>query len=126
VAFMAFLDLSAAFNTVDKAILLNRLSTTFGIQGSGFWATVCKTVSPMLSLSCRSCLPCPVLSVCNVGVLWQNDIKMKVGVQVGLAPGHIVLDGDPAPASPTGHIPQIFGPYLLRQMAAVLIKMPLG
>jgi len=24
-------------------------------------------------------------------------IKMKLGVEVGLSPGHIVLDGDPAP-----------------------------
>ena len=28
---------------------------------------------------------------------------MKLGVQVGLGPGHIVLDGDPAPLSPKGH-----------------------
>jgi len=29
-----------------------------------YWATVCKTVRPMLSYCC--------LSVCNVGVLWPN------------------------------------------------------
>ena len=34
-------------------------------------------------------------------------IKTKLGMQVGLGPGHIVLDGDPAPLP-------IFGPYLLR------------
>ena len=39
---------------------------------------------------------------------------MKLGVQVGLGPGHIVLDGDPAPPPPKGHShPPIFGPYLL-------------
>jgi len=32
---------------------------------------------------------------------------MKLGVQVGLGPGHIVLDGDPAP--PKGAQPPIFG-----------------
>jgi len=29
-------------------------------------------------------------------------IKMKLGMQVGLGPGHIVLDGDPAPLSHSG------------------------
>jgi len=39
-------------------------------------------------------------------------IKMKLGMQVGLAPGHIVLDGDPAPLTQKGHSPQ-FSPNLL-------------
>jgi len=41
---------------------------------------------------------------------------MKIGMQVGLGPGHIVLDGDPAshpPKGQTGTAP-IFGPYQLR------------
>ena len=36
-------------------------------KATPFWATVCKTVRPMLSDRCLS-----VLSVCNVGVLWPN------------------------------------------------------
>jgi len=41
-------------------------------------------------------------------------IKMKLGVQVGLGPGDIVLDGDPAPLSKKGQSPPpIFGPGLL-------------
>jgi len=36
---------------------------------------------------------------------------MKLGMQVGLGPCHIVLDGDPAP--PKGHSSPIFRPYLL-------------
>jgi len=39
-----------------------------------FWATVCKTVRPMLSDRCLSVLSCPLLSVCNVGVLWPNGL----------------------------------------------------
>jgi len=65
---------------------------------------------------CLSCLSV-CLSVCNVGVLWPNGltIKMKLGMQVGLGHGHIVLDGDRAPPLPKGHSPHpIFGPYLLR------------
>jgi len=42
-------------------------------------------------------------------------IKMKLGMRVGLGPGHIVLDGDPAAPPPKGHSPHlIFRPYLLR------------
>jgi len=39
------------------------------------------------------------LSVCDVGVLWQTAgrIKTKLGMEVGLGPGHTVLDGDPPP-----------------------------
>jgi len=58
-----------------------------------FWATVCKMVRPMLSDRCL--YVCPVLSVTLVysgqTVGW---IKMKFGIQVGLVPGQIVLDGD--------------------------------
>ena len=40
---------------------------------------------------------------------------MKLGVQVGLGPSHIVLDGDPAPLAQRGTAPPpIFGPYPLR------------
>jgi len=40
-----------------------------------------------------------VLSVCDVGVLCivVGWIKMPLGTEVGLGPGDIVLDGDPAP-----------------------------
>ena len=62
-----------------------------------FRATVCKTVRPMLSDRCLSvCLS--VLSVtlvyCGETVGW---IKMKLGMEAGLVPGDILLDGDPAP-----------------------------
>ena len=60
---------------------------------------------------------CPVLSVlsvlsvtfmhCGQTVGW---IKMKLGMQVGLGPGHIVLDPNPAPPPPKGHSPPNFRP----------------
>jgi len=50
---------------------------------------------------------------------------MKLGIQVGLGPGHIVLDGDPAPPPPKGHGPQFLAHIRCGQMAA-WIKMPLG
>jgi len=75
-----------------------------------FWATVCKTVRPMLS---DRCSVSPVLSMtlvyCGQTAGWN---KMKLGTEVGLVPGHIVLDGDTAP--PKGaQPPTIFGLYLL-------------
>ena len=82
------------------------------------WATVCKMVRPMLSDRCLSvCLSCPVLSCLSVTLMYCGQMvwrfKMKLGVQIGLGPGHIVLDGDPAPLPQRGTAP-IFGPYLLR------------
>ena len=38
------------------------------LSRASFWATVCKTVRPMLSDRCLSVC----LSVCDVGVLWPN------------------------------------------------------
>jgi len=38
---------------------------------------------------------------------------MTFGMEVGLGPGHIVLDGDPATLPKKGTEPPIFGPFLL-------------
>jgi len=77
-------------------------------------ATVCKTARPMLSVRCLSvCLSvCPVcLSVtfmhCGQTV---GQIKTKLGMQVGLSPDHIVLNGDPAPSPTKGHSRPNFRP----------------
>ena len=44
---------------------------------------------------------CPVLSCLSVTLVYCGQtvgwIKMKLGMQVGLVSGHIVLDGDLAP-----------------------------
>jgi len=50
---------------------------------------------------------------------------MKLGMEVGLGPGHIVLDGDPAHPTPKGHSPQFLEHNCCDRMAG-LIKMPLG
>jgi len=51
---------------------------------------------------------------------------MKLGMEVGLGPGHIVLDGYPAPSPPkTGHSPQ-FSAHVCCGQTAGWIKMPLG
>ena len=51
-------------------------------------------------------------------------IKMKLGMQVGLGPGHIVLGGDPAPPLLKGQSPQFSAHICCGQMAA-WIKMSL-
>ena len=52
-------------------------------------------------------------------------IKMKLGMQVRLGPGHIVLGGDPAHPPLKGHSPQFLAHICCGQMAA-WIKMSLG
>jgi len=52
---------------------------------------------------------------------------MALGKEVGLGPGHIVLDGDPAPSPKKGLSapPPMFGHFCCGQTAGC-IKMPLG
>jgi len=52
---------------------------------------------------------------------------MALGMEVGLGPRHIVLDGDPAPLPQNGAepLPLSFGPFLLWPNGGC-IKMPLG
>jgi len=74
------------------------------------------------------CLSCPVLSVtlvyCGQMVGW---IKVKLGLQVGLSPGHIVLDGDPAPPpKKKGHSSPQFLAHVYCGQTAGWIKMKLG
>jgi len=52
-------------------------------------------------------------------------IKMKLGLRVGLGPGHTALGGDPAAPPTKGHSSQFSAHICCGQMAA-WIKMPLG
>ena len=96
-----------------------------------FWATVSKTVRPMLSDRCLS-----VLSVClsrlsclSVTLVYCGQtvgwIKMKLGLQISLGSDHGVLDGDPAPPPQRGTAPQFSAHICCGQMAG-WINMPLG
>jgi len=92
------------------------------------WATVCKTVRPVLSDRCLSvglsCLSCPV---CNVGVLWPNgwtdlDETWRAGRPRPWL--HCVIWG-PRSSSSEGAQPQFSAHICCGQMAR-WIKMPLG
>ena len=74
-----------------------------------FWATVCKTVRPMLS---DRCLSCPV---CDVGVLWPNgwtdpDETWQAGRSLPWP--HCDRLRSRSPSLKEAQAP-IFGPYLL-------------
>jgi len=77
-------------------------------------------------LSVLSVLSCPV---CDVGVAYCGQmvgwIKMKLGMQVGIGPGHIVLDGNQLPFPKRGRSPQ-FSSYICCGQMAGWIKMPVG
>ena len=75
-----------------------------------FWATVSKTVHPVLSVRCLTVLSV-TLVYCGQTV---GRIKMKLSTQVGLCPVHIVLGGDPATLPKRAQPPPIFSLYLLR------------
>jgi len=78
----------------------------------------------MLSDHCLSCPLClsVTLVYCGQTVRW---IKMKLGMQVGLGPDHIMLDGEPALPPPKGHRPQ-FSTHVCCGQTAGWIKMSLG
>jgi len=66
----------------------------------------------MLRDRCPLCLFClsVTLVYCGQTVGW---IKIPLGTEVGVGPGHIVLDGDPAPPRKGAQQSPIFGPCLL-------------
>ena len=62
----------------------------------------------MLSVRCLSVLSC--LSCLSVTLVYYGEtvgwITLKLGTEVVLGPGHIVLDGDPATPNQRGTFPQ--------------------
>jgi len=52
-------------------------------------------------------------------------VKRALSMEVGLSPGHIVLDGDPAPLPKKGHSPQFSAHFYCGETAGCT-KMPLG
>ena len=78
----------------------------------------------MLSDRCLSCL-----SVLSVTLVYCGQtvgrIKVKLGMQVGLSPGHTVLDGDQLPLPKRGRAPN-FPAHIHCGQTTGWIKMPLG
>jgi len=76
------------------------------------------------TIVCPVCLSClsATLVYCGQTV---GQIKTKLGMLAGLGPGHIVLDGDPAPLPKRGRSPQFSAHICCGQMAG-FVKMVLG
>ena len=51
---------------------------------------------------------------------------MPLGTEIGLGPGHIVLDGDPSPPPKKGDTAAQFSAHVCCGQTSGLIKMPLG
>jgi len=85
-----------------KLLLLRKLGKSFlGATVTSNYATG--------QLSCLSYLSClfATLVHCGQTVGW---IKMPLGTEIGIGPGDIVLDGNPAPPTERGTAPPLFGP----------------
>ena len=88
-----------------------------------FWATVCKTVRPMLSVRC------PVLSVCDVHALWPNGGTDQDETWHADRPRpwpHGIRLGSSCPPPKKKGTAANFWPMLCCGQTAGLIKMPLG
>ena len=93
-----------------------------------FWARIfdiCPTFLCHVTLNLEGSAPSqfPADVCCGQVTGWLN---MALGMEVGLRPGHIVLDSEPAPLPKKGaDAPQFLADYYCGQ-TAVYIRMPLG
>ena len=74
-----------------------------------FWEEVKRFALCYQTVVCLSVLSV-TLMYCGQTVGW---IKMKLGMQVGLGPGHIVLDGDPTTPAKGGDSSPKFSAHVL-------------
>jgi len=98
----------------------------------------CATILPLrdfgrpfvkrFALCYRSVVCVYVCPVCNVRALWPNGWtdQDEIRMRVGLGPGHIVLDGDPAPAPQRGTASPQFSAHICYGQMASWFKMSLG
>ena len=82
-------------------------------------------VRPMLRDRCPICRVClsVALVYCAQTAGW---IKMPLRTEVGLVPGHVVLDADPAPAKKGVQQPPTFRPMSFRPMSIVAKRSPIS
>jgi len=95
--------------TMAKIALNAAKSPRFAIFNRNSWSprTIVVTGLPSHSRLTWLCI-CHTLFLGTAG--W---IRIPLGVEIGLGPGHIVLDGDAAPQRKRAQQPPLFGPCLL-------------
>jgi len=128
---MFHLDPSNRLATIHQRHKQTRQTDRTGQRSDSIGRTVLQTVAPKRFAVCYQTVVCPscvfrlfVTSVyCGQTV---GRIKMKHGMQVGFGPGHIVLDGDPAPPPPKEHSVTQFSAHFCCGQMASWIKMSLG
>ena len=106
------------FSAFGKTVDLLFPCLTFANIGN--WVTILKQFT-----LCYQTIVCLSLTLmyCGQTVGW---IKVKLGTEVDLGPGHIMLDGDPAPLSEMGTAPPPFSAHVCCGQLAGWIKVPLG
>jgi len=92
--------------TLIRLCTTNLCTNRFTIFGRPFVKRFALCYRTVVCLSCLSV----ALVYCGQTAGW---IRMPLGMEVGLGPGHTLLDGDPAPPKGAQKPPLLFGPYLL-------------
>jgi len=92
-------------NLIPLDCQLQGIAHAFSFLSSTFWANKRFAVPYVIGPFCLSVLSV-TLVYCGLTVGW---IKIPLGTEVGLGPGYIVLDGDPAPQKGVQQ-PPLFGP----------------
>ena len=118
---------AAAFRFCNRANRLDRLDRQTGQRTDSVWRTVLQTVAQKRFALCYQTvvhLSCLSVTLVHCGQT-VGRIKVKLGMHVGLGPGHIVLDGDPAPPQKGAESPK-FSAHVYCGQTAAWIKMPLG
>jgi len=86
-------DIRAASLTISAALGVLDIALRLSVFGRPF--------VKRFALCYRTVVCLPVLSVLSVTLVYCGQtvgwIRMPHGIEVGIGPGHIVLDGDPAP-----------------------------
>jgi len=109
-------------NTVES-LMCGGNAAIFGRPFVKRFALCYQTVVCLSCLSCLSVCLSLTLAYCGQTVGW---IKLKLGMQVGLGPGHMVLDGNPAPPERGINRAAQFSARICCCQMAAWIKMPLG